>query len=48
MLPLHGNISSLYNRTCILLLNRKYKVPVVAPNYIATINGETAELAGAR
>ena len=23
------------------LLNRKYQVPVLAPNYIATINGET-------
>jgi hypothetical protein len=30
------------------LLNRKYQVPVLAPNDIATINGEKAELAGVK
>jgi len=41
-------IAFLYNHTSMQLLNRKYQVPVLAPNDIATINGEKAELAGVK
>ena len=37
---------SLNNCTCIQLLDREYQVPVLSPNDVAAINGETAELTG--
>jgi len=41
-------LNYLCDNACIQLFYREYQVPVLSPNYVATVNGETAELTGVK